>query len=440
MIFETNQMSRKKIILKNVSLGLLYKILNMGIVYTSIPLLLNYLEKEQYGLWVTIFSIINIVFFVDIGIGNGLKTKLTEAISLKNYDLAKKYISTAYVLIFVIAFLLLILGVFLIYSINLKNLLNTSISELELKNVSLVTLLMVVSCFVLNLYKTFYYAIQQSSKVELSLLFYQLFVLTFIVFVLNYFPRSLLVVALIYGITNFIIGVVFTIAFFRKNQQITPSLQFFSKEKIKSLMTLSLDFFFIQLCMIIIFTTDNIIISNLLGPNEVTNYDVVYKLFNVLIVLTIIVQDPFWPLYSDAYIKKDFEWIKHTLIRLNKLFIPFVFLVGILVFFAKQIIIIWIPKDLSISNKLLLFMGLFVIVRTYGIIYMNFLNGIGKIRLQLKLYVIGAVINIPLSIYFAKYLNFGSSGVILGTIVSIISMSIFLPIQSFKILRNNEYC
>ena len=69
---------------------------------------------------------------------------------------------------------------------------------------------------------------------------------------------------------------------------------------------------------------------------------------------------------------------------------------------------------------------------------MNFLNGIGKVRLQLKLYVIGAFINIPLSIYFAKYLNFGSSGVILGTIVSIISMSILLPIQTFKLLKNNE--
>ena len=50
-------MDRKKIIFKNVSLSVLYKVINMCIVFTTIPLLLNYLEKELYGIWVTIFSL-----------------------------------------------------------------------------------------------------------------------------------------------------------------------------------------------------------------------------------------------------------------------------------------------------------------------------------------------------------------------------------------------
>ena len=70
---------------------------------------------------------------------------------------------------------------------------------------------------------------------------------------------------------------------------------------------------------------------------------------------------------------------------------------------------------------------------------MYFLNGIGKIKLQLQLYVLGAIINIPISIYFVKYLDLGSSGVILGTTISIISMTIILPIQTFKILKKGEY-
>ena len=82
-------MNRSKIIFKNVSLGVLYKALNLLTVFTTIPLLLNYLEKEQYGVWVTIFSIVNIVFFVDAGLGNGLKTKLSEAISIKDDGLAR---------------------------------------------------------------------------------------------------------------------------------------------------------------------------------------------------------------------------------------------------------------------------------------------------------------------------------------------------------------
>ena len=65
--------------------------------------------------------------------------------------------------------------------------------------------------------------------------------------------------------------------------------------------------------MIIIFSTDNIIISKLLGPSEVASYDIVLKLFQVIITFTIIVQDPFWALYADAFAKKDFNWIKKTI-------------------------------------------------------------------------------------------------------------------------------
>ena len=176
-------------------------------------------------------------------------------------------------------------------------------------------------------------------------------------------------------------------------------------------------------------------ISNLIGPIEVTNYDVVYKLFQVLITIAVIAQDPFWALYTDAYQKKDVSWIKQTLTRLNRLFILFSFLVILFGILSKPVISIWIQKELIISNQLIMFMTLFVLVRIYGIIYMNFLNSIGQVQLQMKLYILGAIVNIPLSIFFVTYFQLGSSGVILGTILSIFSLSLVLPIQTHRILK-----
>lgn len=433
-------MDRKKIIFKNVSLGVLFKILNMGIVFTTIPLLLNYLEKEQYGIWVTIFSLINIVFFVDGGIGNGLKTKLSEALSLKNIKLAKTYISTAYISISLISFVIFCIGTTLLFSFNLQELFNTTVlSNTELQKVLFTTLLLIIIGFVLNIYKSFYYANQQSSKVELAMFVYQTLILLAIAIVLNFFPRNLLLVALIYGVSNILVGIIFTVMFFRKNRKIIPTIQFFNRDKVKDLMSLSLAFFVIQLCLIVIFTTDNLIITNLLGPSEVTNYDIVYKLFQVMVTFSIIIQDPFWVLYTDAYQKKDFNWIRKIITRLNKFFILFTFLILMLYFMSKPILKFWLQRDdLLITNSLLAFMSFFVIVRVYGVIYMFFLNAIGKVKLQMWLFVFGAIINIPLSIYLVKFTALGNSGVILGTILSIISLSILLPIQTFKLLNNYE--
>ena len=407
-------------------------------VYLSIPLLLNYLGKEEYGLWVTIFSVVSMVYVMDVGIGNGLKNKLTTALSNNDHKSAREYISTAYILVTTMSLGLLIIGALFIYALDLQTLLNTAVDGDYLKKTLLVTLVMILVSFVLNLYKAFFYATQSAAKVELSLFVYQAIVLLSIIFALTYLQTSLLYVAIIYGSANIIMSIIFTILFFYKNKSLIPSFSLFRKQKVQSLMGIGIGFFLIQLSMIVIFTTDNIIISKLLGPEEVTNYDIVNKLFQVVIVASVILQNPLWPLYTDAYQKKDFYWIKKTLKRLNLLFIGFMVMVVLLGFFSQDIISLWIPERLHIQERLVIFMGIFVIVRVYGSIYMFFLNGIGKIKLQLWLYVFGALINIPISYYFVKTLNLGSSGVILGTIVCILGMTIALPIQTYKILNRNE--
>jgi len=429
-------MDRKQIIFKNISLGVLYKILNIGIVFITIPLLLDYLGKEHYGIWATIFSVVNIVFFVDAGIGNGLKTKLSEALSNKNYTLAKTYISTAYISISLIALIVFIVGICMIININLQSLFNTTVlSNTELRYILSITLLLVCIVFVLNLHKSFFYANQQSSKVELAMLAYQIILLIVIAFLWHFYSKDLMAIALLYGLANIFIGLIFTYLFFKKNKNILPSFKSFSKDRINELMGLSLSFFVIQLSMIIIFTTDNLIITNLIGPKEVTNYDIVSKLFQFVITFTIILQDPLWALYTDAYQKKDITWIRKTLIKVNKLFLFFAVFVILIYFITKPFVKLWTQKDLEISESLLIMVSIFVLVRVYGIIYMNFLNAIGTIKLQMWLYLFGALINIPLSIFFVKNMNLGSSGVVLGTILSILALSIALPIQTFKKLR-----
>lgn len=433
-------MDRKNIIFKNVSLGFVFKILNMGIVYFTIPFLLSYLGKTNYGVWVTIFSIINILFFVDAGIANGLKTKLTEALSNKNKQLAKEYISTAYIIIFCISLLFLCISFILIKTINLNSLLNVgdSISREKLVSVFLIVLVFIVSNFVLSLYKTLFYAIQKSSTVEFSMFLYQFLVLCLVFYAVNNLETSILNVAYFYGFSSIVISLTFSIVFFSKRKEILPSVKSFRRNRVNELMGLSIHFFVIQICMIIIFTTDNLIISNLLGPEEVTNYDVVLKLFQIITIISIILLDPFWALFTDAYQKKDFSWIKKTLNRLNKLFLLVIFFTLLLIFLAKDIISFWIGKDIIVKDTLPYFMGLFVLVRVYPVMYMFFLNAIGKVKLQMYLYLAGAIINIPISIILIKYFNLGVSGVILGTICSIFSMTILLPMQTSKILKKNE--
>ena len=81
-------------------------------------------------------------------------------------------------------------------------------------------------------------------------------------------------------------------------------------------------------------------------------------------------------------------------------------------------------------------MALYVITSMLLQIFSMFLNGIGKIKIQIYVAIFIALINIPLSVFLAKYLGFGLAGIISATLIcNLISLS-FLPIQYLKIINN----
>jgi Na+-driven multidrug efflux pump len=80
-------------------------------------------------------------------------------------------------------------------------------------------------------------------------------------------------------------------------------------------------------------------------------------------------------------------------------------------------------------------MCVYVNVLAMGNIFVVFINGVGKVQLQLIVGIICAILNIPLSYYFAHNLGLGSAGVILASIVCIAYGPVLAPIQFKKIIK-----
>jgi O-antigen/teichoic acid export membrane protein len=223
--------------------------------------------------------------------------------------------------------------------------------------------------------------------------------------------------------------------FFKKHAEVKPSIKYIDLSRIKEIASLGVKFFIIQMAVLVIFATDNIIITQVLGPEHVTPYNVVFKLFSIITIGHSIILAPLWSAYTDAYTKGDIGWIRNILKKLNMLMIPIIIGVLILIIFARQIINIWIGPVIKFPYLLVLFMGIYTVISVWNNIYAYFVNGIGRIKPQMFSAILGGFINIPLSIYFAKYLSMGISGVILGTIVSLSLFAIIGPIQTYYILN-----
>jgi len=88
--------SRSKNITKHVLLSVIYKGGHIISTFLLVPLTIEFLDTENYGVWLTLSSFIAWFSFFDIGLGNGLRNKFAEAKTRNDLELARGYVSTAY--------------------------------------------------------------------------------------------------------------------------------------------------------------------------------------------------------------------------------------------------------------------------------------------------------------------------------------------------------
>jgi O-antigen/teichoic acid export membrane protein len=206
----------------------------------------------------------------------------------------------------------------------------------------------------------------------------------------------------------------------------------------KNLVQLGIKFFIIQISSLIVFTTDNIIITQIFTPGEVTVYNVAYKYFNIIPLVFGVILTPFWSAYTEAYAKKDFQWIRMSTKKLLKIWIIFVLVILVMLGISREFYGIWTESRINVPFILSAFMGLFAIIQMWNNIFTYFINGVGKIKLQLYLSSFAGILNIPLSIMLAKTLNLGVTGVIIATSVCMLFGTFLIPIQYYKILNQKD--
>ena len=221
-------------------------------------------------------------------------------------------------------------------------------------------------------------------------------------------------------------------------KKIAPSLKKIELAYSKDLVKLGHQFFVIQIAGLILFATDSMIITQLFGPADVTVYNVAYRYFFVIGQVFTVVITPFWSAVTEAYIKEDFVWLKKATGKILKIWLILTFVVFIMVIFSSFVYSIWVGESIIVPFSLSVVMGIFVILFNWTNVFAYFINGTGKVRLQYYNSIFIAAANIPLSIYFARNLNMGITGVMAATCVCISLGAVWAPIQYRKIISNTD--
>lgn len=406
----------------------------IGLLY--VPLLLNYLTQEKYGIWLTLTSILGWFSFFDIGLGNGLRNKLTQAFAVKDYNLGRKYVSTTYALL--IGIFSVFLFVFHVgnFFLDWNLILNTqSIANSELYILTSIVFSFFLIRFVVQLISVVYFADQKPSINNVINTAGNL--LSFILVLLlthSSIKGNLILLGSIISAIPVILFITVTIIAFRgKYKSVKPSYKEIDLKLGKGLMNLGAKFFFLQIAAIITFSTSSFFIAQFYGPGEVVSYNIAFKYFQLPVMVFSIIMSPIWSAVTDAYSKSDFVWLSKTIKQLNIISILFSIGVVIMVFLSDWVFKLWIGDQVKIPLSLSVALAFYTIMQVVISPYSNFINGFGKIKLTMNLTIFGVTLYLLLIYFFGRIFN-NSTGVVLAIIIPHFIGGIIQPMQTYKIL------
>jgi O-antigen/teichoic acid export membrane protein len=398
----------------NVFNSFFVKVFSVLATFTLIPISMNFVNKEDYGLWLTISSVITFANLLDLGLSTGLKNKLTESFANKQENLAKAYLSTTYTLLILIITILWLCFYFISDLVQWQKVFNTTLNEDILR----LSLRFVFSSFCLSFIlqplTTLLMAKQKHYLVTFIQLCGSVMALVAILIYGNYFKASaFLFLTLILSYSYPLALLFFSIGLYiRQFRSVMPTLSYIKFKYSKDLFDLGIKFFVIQVSVLIIYYSNNLLISRLLGNEHVTIYNIAFRYFSLVTIMHSLVIIPLWTAFTDAYVLRDYNWIKLIISKVNKLSGVLCFMLILMCLGSNYVYKIWIDPSFYVPIELSILLAISAGISLYAETYVMFLNGTGRIKWQMYFTVFAAVLHIPAAYFLVKFLDLGIAGIV----------------------------
>ena len=428
---------RSVIIKKNIAASLVLKCVSILISLQVVPLTIDYINPTKYGIWLTLSSIIAWLSYFDLGFAHGFRNRFAEAKAKGDIRLAKEYVSTTYAVLFLLFSVILLITLMVNKYLNWSSILNID----AVYNEELHIVFGLLACFfciniVASVFTTMLTADQKPALASLIQTGGQVLAFVCIYILTKNTTGSLSALAIAFaGVPCLLLVLISFIMFCGGRYKIVaPSLHYIRFSLTKKILGLGGQFFVIMISMLFIFQFINIILSRVESPEAVTQYNIAYKYFNVLNMVFVIVLTPFWSAFTDAYVKKDYSWMGGIVRKLECLWLLCIPVLILMVLCSNFLYQWWVGNSVSVSFSLSVCMAVYILFQMGGNVYMYLINGTGKVRLQLMVYIILALVALPLINVCCK--QYGVNGVLIVPVVAFALQAIVGWMQIWKIIKN----
>jgi O-antigen/teichoic acid export membrane protein len=400
----------------------------------SVPLTIRYLGTERYGIWMTISSIVALLGFADLGLGNGLLNAISTSHGRDDRDFARKCVSSAFFMLTGLAMFLALVFVLCYPSIPWDRVFNVSL-EVGRQEAG-PAMAAFFGCFLLGLPLGVVARIQMGYQQGFVNAVWQavghlLTLVSLLVAIWLHGSLPLLVLALA-GPPLLATAINGAVLFCRKMPWLVPTWSAINWQATRQIGQAGFMFLILQVCVALLSSVDNLIVAQILGQEAVAQLAVPARLFNVAGAVAMIALMPLWPAYGEAIARGDIAWVKRTVMRSTvcaagvslAIVLPLAVLGG-------PIVQAWAGAEIQPSWSLLFALGCWTVLSTVGTSLSMFLNAANAMAFQTACAVTVGVTATVLKAQLATAA--GSEGIVWTTcgvylVLSLIPTFLALPI------------
>lgn len=404
------------------------KLISMGTGLISVPLVIGYLGSERYGMWVTMSSLVAALGPLDLGIGLGLLTILSDADGRGDHVTARRAVATSLAMLLTIAVAVLLAFVAAYAFIPWQQVFNVSTAAAagEAGPASAV----LVTAFALGLPLGIIGLIQlahQSNYISSAWgIAGNLASLAAIVAVIQVHAALPVLVIALTGLSLLFALMNGAVLFGRQRPWLRPRRRDVDVKLMRPLLRVGGLFMILQIAGLAGYQLDNFVIAQIKGAGSVAEYSIPLKLFSLAPTLLSFALTPLWPAYRESLARGDWAWISRAL-RRSLLLAAAVNIPSalFLIFAGPWVLHLWVGDAVHPTFILMLGLGLWVAMNTVNGPLAMLLNGANAIGFQAACAILMAVANVTISIVLVYHI--GVSGAVWG---SVIAQALFVLLPS----------
>jgi O-antigen/teichoic acid export membrane protein len=376
-----------------------------------IPITLHYLGSEVFGLWMVATSLTSVALWADFGLGNGLMTRLTHCFARGNWEAARRYVSTSYAVLALIAAMFCVILLLVSPVVSWPGLLGAKdyhLSQLA-REISLVCIAAFLVNMPLALIQRIQYAYQRTGQSNLWQLAGSFLAIAGASLTVSLDASPVVVVAAV--ALGPLLGNVATSAwvFTHWGRDLRPRASSIDRSTVRSMIVIGFSFFLVTTLTSTALSLDNFLVAHVMGLTDVTAYSLPARVFGALGLLVTILNAPLWPANGEAIARGDFAWVRNMTARMTLTSCVGVLVPALLfVILGDRMLNLWLPGNFEASPHLLLALaGWWVLLAAVSPRFMV-QNSVAVVRPQLLGWSIFLVVSIPVKLWALS--RFGLAG------------------------------